>query len=51
MRLSPLGMNGDGMRREKEMIGMFTIIVILSAVLGGKWIVECYHAAFDEEEM
>lgn len=33
------------------MIGMFTIIVMLSAVLGGKWIVECYHAAFDEEEM
>lgn len=31
------------------MIALFTIIVILSAVLGGKWIVECYHAAFDEE--
>lgn len=33
------------------MIGMFAIIVMLSAVLGGKWIAECYHAAFDEEEM
>lgn len=31
------------------MIAMFIVIVTLSAAIGGKWIAECYHAAFDEE--
>lgn len=25
------------------MIALFIVIVTLSAVVGGKWIVECYH--------
>lgn len=31
------------------MIALFIVIVTLSAVVGGKWVVECYHAAFDKE--
>lgn len=31
------------------MVALFIVIVALSAVIGGKWIAECYRVAFDKE--